>query len=777
MCLKRVTHVDWSYYVLKYTLKAEPFGELIIDDEVQRQLRLRNLDPSVIKVVNAMTQSQPLSQAEICMQLLKIPMVQVSVLWGDRRVSNPVAYIDSTLPDLRKVEMHSSHGSITTKLDYYENRPDVPFVEAMTYPEYHRTCEFRQSEMTSEKKRQLFVGMDRKGRCVYQREYPIIVRLTNYMPATNPEGFFYTLLLANTPFRLETRLKCENTDTYLGKCQTLGFIDSQQEFESGNCSKLHKVLEDYFSRRFITKYCVESTVNEILKYYLNQEHEKIGRDLVNAFDTTEFEPSHTNIPPLPPYNVSQQHVFDQLKKHDFKGLSVIKGGPGTGKSLLIQGIVKFCTEILKRQVLVLASTGIAASRLPGGRTVHGALKMGTGTKRSISYTSFSAGTKEYARCKAASVMIIDEAFMLTADVLNTAISKFASTENVHSAENIFDRKGIILVGDENQLPPICQHKTKNKHLCQKCLTKSCCYYQFAKEYMLTITERQREDLEFCNFLTGIMQKPPSSEEIERVLGQCLLLPRDVDHKTPEYVQKCNDLWVDFLLHETALSFHPHRRTVSYFNQRILKEKYDSQDIIQITMLTNYEELLTRDSRAAGEKENWFFDSNFHELQEVAIGCAVMSTKNQSYKGTQLSNGARATVQAVHYKAKPITSPVGQTVQDMYVHRIDVLTEPGGQPIPVYRTSEISIHKGHKCVRKSFPLILAYAMTVHKSQGASINCPALLDFRDLFDIGMGYVMLTRKTSRQGLALTALPTPDQLQILQHLPAITENTVNNL
>ena len=66
------------------------------------------------------------------------------------------------------------------------------------------------------------------------------------------------------------------------------------------------------------------------------------------------------------------------------------------------------------------------------------------------------------------------------------------------------------------------------------------------------------------------------------------------------------------------------------------------------------------------------------------------------------------------------------------------------PVGITRKQEEIKFDGHQFVRKTFPLMLAKAMTIHRCQGASITGPTLMDFRAVFAPGMGYVMLSRKT---------------------------------
>jgi hypothetical protein len=68
------------------------------------------------------------------------------------------------------------------------------------------------------------------------------------------------------------------------------------------------------------------------------------------------------------------------------------------------------------------------------------------------------------------------------------------------------------------------------------------------------------------------------------------------------------------------------------------------------------------------------------------------------------------------------------------------------------------HDGKRFFKSTFPLILGYAMTGHRSQGATLRGKVLIDVKDAFCPRLLYVMLSRVPSRLNLRIVGELTPD-------------------
>ena len=142
------------------------------------------------------------------------------------------------------------------------------------------------------------------------------------------------------------------------------------------------------------------------------------------------------------YNVDQ---LSAIKKSMEENVLIISGGPGTGKTTIIESIVNLYQKInkisydeLTRELVLLAPTGRASKRLSSktslpASTIHSFLKWNKDQDR------FNINEKNKADCK---FVIIDEASMIDVPLFNSLL------------KGLYNDTKIILVGDYNQLPSV-----------------------------------------------------------------------------------------------------------------------------------------------------------------------------------------------------------------------------------------------------------------------------------------------------------------------------------
>jgi ATP-dependent exoDNAse (exonuclease V) alpha subunit len=97
-----------------------------------------------------------------------------------------------------------------------------------------------------------------------------------------------------------------------------------------------------------------------------------------------------------------------------------------------------------------------------------------------------------------------------------------------------------------------------------------------------------------------------------------------------------------------------------------------------------------------------------------------------------------------------------------VVKIAIRLDSNNQIVVVTRSNYYScFHNNRRLYKKTFPLILAYAITAHKCQGMTMSARTFLHVRGTFAPGLLYVMLSRVPRRDMLYIIGLLSPDDFQ----------------
>ena len=371
----------------------------------------------------------------------------------------------------------------------------------------------------------------------------------------------------------------------------------------------------------------------------------------------------------------------------------LTGEPGSGKTHTINAFIDWlrasCVE-----PSVTAATGIAATHV-SGMTLHSWSGIGIADTLSEADIDRIASKEHVARrINKAKVLIIDEISMLSASTFEAAD---AVCREVRRDERPFGGLTVILVGDFFQLPPISKGKQAAFAFESKTwreLNPITCY----------LTEQYRQDdAEFLSVLSAIR-----SGDVEELHYESLTA-RQVPGEAPP---------------EDAPRLFSHNADVDRINAEALAALPGTSRKFLMTSSgrENLVEALQRGCLSP-------------EVLELKEGARVMFTKN-SPQG-KFVNGTLGTV--IEFE-KGTNMPVVKTNAGLRVS-----TEP----------MEWQVEENGK-VRASvaqIPLRLAYAMTVHKSQGLSMDA-AVIDLSKAFEYGQGYVALSRVRRLSGLHLLGM-----------------------
>ena len=368
----------------------------------------------------------------------------------------------------------------------------------------------------------------------------------------------------------------------------------------------------------------------------------------------------------------------------------LTGAPGAGKTYVLNQFVSRARNAGKR-VAVTASTGIAASHI-NGTTIHSWSGLGILDHLSDEDLSRLADSDRLIkRYNSVDVLIIDEVSMLHGARLDM-VNQLAKA--LRQSDKPFGGLQIILVGDLFQLPPISRGTREFDfiHLSDAWaeLNPKICY--------LTEQHRQQGNDSLLQILEAMR------------LGQ-------VDEGHGELLQDRLAVSVPEDLVVTKL--YSHNLDVDAINQRHLDE---------IDARSHTFEMRTKGSRAKLDQLSKSLLAP--EALELKVGAEVMFVANNFADG--YVNGSRGRVVELDSDGPVVQLHAGRKIT----------VEP--------HSWSLSEDGKVRAEITQLPLRLAWAITIHKSQGMSLDA-AEIDLSRAFTPGMGYVALSRVRSLDGLYL--------------------------
>lgn len=361
----------------------------------------------------------------------------------------------------------------------------------------------------------------------------------------------------------------------------------------------------------------------------------------------------------------------------------LTGSAGTGKTYVLNSFIKHLNKY-KISAGITASTGIAATHI-NGQTIHSWIGMGIKdhmSKRDIHFLTLNKTLKR--KLEKTKVLIIDEISMLHLNQLNLVneILQYANDSVLP-----FGGKQIVLCGDFFQLPPIGNPMEKSR---DKFAFMSKAWVQ-ADFNICYLTEQFRQSKNSLSDILESIRLGQIDPSIYRVLDR--IVAQNKSLKNP-------------------IRLYTHNADVDRINT---------------------EELAKIDGK---EKNFWASTKGKKELVEtlkksvivneklcLKIGAKVMFVKNNNEKGY-------------------INGTLGKVIEFSNLGFPVVKTARGEEIIATTEEWSIDDDKGNSIASfVQIPLRLAWAITIHKSQGMTLDS-AELDLRKTFEKGQGYVALSR-----------------------------------
>lgn len=431
-----------------------------------------------------------------------------------------------------------------------------------------------------------------------------------------------------------------------------------------------------------------------------------------------------------------ERFINHTKRHVF-----LTGKAGTGKTTFLKRI----TQSTHKKTIIAATTGIAALNangvtlhsqfqlpiaafIPAKIDFHSNLNVNFETQNSILRHMRMSNEKRNI-IREAELLIIDEVSMLRADTLDAIDFILRSVrKNQHS----FGGMQVLFIGDMLQLPPI------------------------VKEVEWDILSKYYNSIYF--FDAKVLEKDkPVYIELDKIYRQ----------SDTQFTEILNKVRYNLLSAED----------VNFLNSFYRGEKIETnKEYITLTTHNLKAESINKEELLKLPTKSYYFNAELEDdfpehiiptekCLELKVGAQVMFIKNDSSSDKQYYNGK-----------------IG-TVTELSASKIKVLTD-GKALVEVepytWENIKYTVDDETKEIReevlgsfKQYPLKLAWAITVHKSQGLTFE-KAILDVKNVFASGQTYVALSRLKSLEGLILSS---PIQMKGIKNDETIIEYEKNKI
>ncbi|MFD2201590.1 helix-turn-helix domain-containing protein [Shivajiella indica] len=407
----------------------------------------------------------------------------------------------------------------------------------------------------------------------------------------------------------------------------------------------------------------------------------------------------------------------------------LTGKAGTGKTTFLKNLA----ELTHKKFVVLAPTGIAALHAKGV-TIHSQFLLPLGSflptrepegnygKNASFYTQYSLGrrhTLNLARKKVLNsleLLIIDEVSMLRADILDAIDYRMRSVKR--NFQEPFGGVQVLMIGDLFQLPPIVKDYEwevlgkfyKSMHFFEAHALKQSgmVYIELDKIF------RQKDD-NFIKILNNLRENRVTEEDVK-------FLNRY--YKTGDEIKNLED-------------------TIIITTHNYKAEEQNIKELNNLKSPSHYFEAIV-------EKD---FPDNLYPLPktlELKVGAQIMFIKNDSSGFGEYFNGKMAKVESIEGEKISVLM-AGEKI------RYTLKRETWENKRYIINEETKELEEDIIGTFEQFPVKLAWAVTVHKSQGLTFD-KAIIDVGQAFAPGQVYVALSRLRGLEGLILRTRIQPN-------------------
>lgn len=391
-----------------------------------------------------------------------------------------------------------------------------------------------------------------------------------------------------------------------------------------------------------------------------------------------------------------------------QGKNILLTGPaGTGKSHTIK-IIRDLYAQRGLKVAITATTGVSAV-LVEGKTIHAWSGIGICNSKESALKRVMGYKKPRERITSTALLIIDEVSMLSGHMLDILDYIFRI---IRVNSNAFGGLQVVLCGDFYQLKPV----------------KSDSYAFDAPNWTSLIHEVhelsfifRQNDVKFCQALNEIRIGEVTQSTMELLAG-CLGRKFEGDIQPTE--------------------LYPTNDDVSWLNENELWKLATPEN--HVREIASLDEVIEKPRPRIPRGEKFYLECSERlnkdclapSLLQLAVGAQVMLTKNLNVDGG-LANGSRGIVVGFGPQGEPVVKFRNGQVVNMYTCQW------------IMRINETT-----KVRRTQYPIKLAFAVSIHKSQGMTIDLLKVDLGSKIFTEGQFYTAVSRSRTLEGLSLMAV-----------------------
>uniref|UniRef100_A0A8D9BYA8 ATP-dependent DNA helicase n=2 Tax=Cacopsylla melanoneura TaxID=428564 RepID=A0A8D9BYA8_9HEMI len=672
-------------------------------------------------------------------------------------------------------------------LDVYLRRPRIERFESVTYCQFYEQYVYQARRPGENCKREVFETSGPVTRFILPRvvrrseRYPVC-RVFWVSPNRGELYFLRVLLLRYPCYDVEELKRVGDVEysTFQQACSALGLISNEDEYvscmrEAKSFMMAHRLrrffcllvnmgapaaflwslfsedlCEDFLLSLDRDKALAEGLciINRILH---NQGSSNIEQGLppVDDEQTSELireksrwthqdgQVSHHD-EWIPKLNEKQKEVFDLIVgavQGSPSKLIYVDGAAGTGKTLVISVVTSYLRS-LGHIVLCTATSGIAALNHEGGITAHSMFKLPLDVSDPLVTWNVSASTERGALIRSAALIIFDEVAMAHKNLLHCLDR---SLKLLMHCDEPMGGKVFVALGDFRQIGPVIRFGQPSDVV--QASFRNSYLWPLMKVISLTAALRTRDDMEYTEFLARVGDGLIPSTLVS---GQ-QLIPLDRMRYVTDVNKLIDLIYPSAILTDSDLCAERAILSPTYVNIRqinsIIIEKLPGEEFV----------VYSADSVRNEQDVDYFLNTETlnsidnpsvpSHVMKFKIGCVCIIVRNISFED-KLCNGTKVIIVGKSSFLIRVRKP--HESEEYLIPRIDFEIDVSG-----FNTRVIM-------VRKAFPLIPSYALSINRAQGQTFSDLVGADLRNfVFSHGMLYVLLGRITRRSNIVCLVSP----------------------